>query len=68
FLNGALPFNGIMETVTRVVEEHGTPGTGTSLGRSALAAGRLGGGKTRKGPRTAGDWCRADPGQWCARS
>lgn len=31
FLNGTLPFNGIMETVTRVVEEHGTPGTGTSL-------------------------------------
>ncbi|MGY0019066.1 1-deoxy-D-xylulose-5-phosphate reductoisomerase [Streptomyces sp. cg35] len=31
FLKGALPFNGIMETVTRVVEEHGTPGTGTSL-------------------------------------
>jgi 1-deoxy-D-xylulose-5-phosphate reductoisomerase len=31
FLNGALPFNGIMETVTRVVEEHGTPRTGTSL-------------------------------------
>lgn len=31
FLDGALPFNGIMETVTRVVEEHGTPATGTSL-------------------------------------
>ncbi|MEU3249577.1 1-deoxy-D-xylulose-5-phosphate reductoisomerase [Streptomyces sp. NPDC006997] len=31
FRRGALPFNGIMETVTRVVEEHGTPGTGTSL-------------------------------------
>jgi 1-deoxy-D-xylulose-5-phosphate reductoisomerase len=31
FLNGTLPFNGIMETVTRVVEEHGTPRTGTSL-------------------------------------
>ncbi|MFE1955967.1 MULTISPECIES: 1-deoxy-D-xylulose-5-phosphate reductoisomerase [Streptomyces] len=31
FLKGALPFNGIMETVTRVVHEHGTPGTGTSL-------------------------------------
>lgn len=31
FLNGILPFNGIMETVTRVVEEHGTPRTGTSL-------------------------------------
>ncbi len=31
FLNGALPFNGIMETVTRVVEEHGTPAAGTSL-------------------------------------
>ncbi|WP_128381859.1 1-deoxy-D-xylulose-5-phosphate reductoisomerase [Streptomyces cavernae] len=31
FLNGALPFNGIMETVTRVVAEHGTPRTGTSL-------------------------------------
>jgi 1-deoxy-D-xylulose-5-phosphate reductoisomerase len=31
FLRGALPFTGIMETVTRVVEEHGTPVTGTSL-------------------------------------
>ncbi len=31
FLNGALPFNGIMETVTQVVAEHGTPRTGTSL-------------------------------------
>ncbi|MET7614185.1 1-deoxy-D-xylulose-5-phosphate reductoisomerase [Streptomyces seoulensis] len=31
FLGGALPFNGIMETVIRVVEEHGTPVTGTSL-------------------------------------
>ncbi|MEV3858344.1 1-deoxy-D-xylulose-5-phosphate reductoisomerase [Streptomyces sp. NPDC050095] len=31
FLKGGLPFNGIMETVTRVVEEHGTPETGTSL-------------------------------------
>ncbi|MEU1133796.1 1-deoxy-D-xylulose-5-phosphate reductoisomerase [Streptomyces sp. NPDC005900] len=34
FLKGALPFNGIMETVTRVVDEHGDPGTaasGTSL-------------------------------------
>jgi 1-deoxy-D-xylulose-5-phosphate reductoisomerase len=31
FLAGALPFNAIMETVTRVVEEHGTPRTGTSL-------------------------------------
>ncbi|MET7681567.1 1-deoxy-D-xylulose-5-phosphate reductoisomerase [Streptomyces sp. NPDC005423] len=31
FRAGALPFNGIMETVTRVVEEHGTPATGTSL-------------------------------------
>lgn len=34
FLKGALPFNGIMETVTRVVEEHGAPsvtGPGTSL-------------------------------------
>lgn len=31
FLNGGLAFNGIMETVTRVVEEHGTPVTGTSL-------------------------------------
>ncbi|MEU6125381.1 1-deoxy-D-xylulose-5-phosphate reductoisomerase [Streptomyces sp. NPDC047123] len=28
FLKGALPFNGIMETVTRTVEEHGVPGTG----------------------------------------
>ncbi|MEV3873003.1 1-deoxy-D-xylulose-5-phosphate reductoisomerase [Streptomyces sp. NPDC049906] len=31
FLNGALPFNGIMETVTEVVAEHGTPCAGTSL-------------------------------------
>ncbi|MEU6659890.1 1-deoxy-D-xylulose-5-phosphate reductoisomerase [Streptomyces sp. NPDC046821] len=31
FLNGGLPFNGIMETVTRVVEEHGVPAAGTSL-------------------------------------
>lgn len=31
FLNGALPFNGIMETVTKVVAEHGTPAAGTSL-------------------------------------
>jgi 1-deoxy-D-xylulose-5-phosphate reductoisomerase len=31
FLGGALPFDGIMETVTRVVEEHGTPLAGTSL-------------------------------------
>ncbi|CAM5699902.1 1-deoxy-D-xylulose 5-phosphate reductoisomerase OS=Streptomyces glaucescens OX=1907 GN=dxr PE=3 SV=1 [Streptomyces glaucescens] len=31
FRGGALPFNGIIETVTRVVEEHGTPRTGTSL-------------------------------------
>lgn len=31
FRRGALPFNGIMETVTRVVEEHGTPATGTPL-------------------------------------
>jgi 1-deoxy-D-xylulose-5-phosphate reductoisomerase len=31
FRTGALPFNGIMETVTRVVEEHGVPRTGTSL-------------------------------------
>ena len=31
FRAGALPFNGIMETVTRVVEEHGTPRSGTSL-------------------------------------
>lgn len=31
FLAGALPFNGIMETVTRVVDEHGTPSAGTSL-------------------------------------
>ncbi|MER6015643.1 1-deoxy-D-xylulose-5-phosphate reductoisomerase [Streptomyces bluensis] len=31
FLNGTLPFNAIMDTVTRVVEEHGAPGTGTSL-------------------------------------
>ncbi|GAA3493039.1 hypothetical protein GCM10019016_001380 [Streptomyces prasinosporus] len=31
FRAGALPYLGIMETVTRVVEEHDTPGTGTSL-------------------------------------
>jgi 1-deoxy-D-xylulose-5-phosphate reductoisomerase len=31
FLNGSLPFLGIMDTVTRVVEEHGTPRKGTSL-------------------------------------
>ncbi|MEU8589574.1 1-deoxy-D-xylulose-5-phosphate reductoisomerase [Streptomyces sp. NPDC048664] len=31
FLNGGLPFNGIMDTVIRVVEEHGTPRSGTSL-------------------------------------
>jgi 1-deoxy-D-xylulose-5-phosphate reductoisomerase len=31
FRAGALPFNGIMETVTRVVEEHGAPRAGTSL-------------------------------------
>ncbi|MFE0100968.1 1-deoxy-D-xylulose-5-phosphate reductoisomerase [Streptomyces sp. NPDC059009] len=31
FLKGALPFNGIMETVTEVVAEHGTPRKGTSL-------------------------------------
>jgi 1-deoxy-D-xylulose-5-phosphate reductoisomerase len=34
FLNGALPFTGIMETVTKVVEEHTgqlRPGAGTSL-------------------------------------
>lgn len=31
FLKGALPFTGIMETVTRVVEEHGTPRAGTAL-------------------------------------
>ncbi|GGO56511.1 1-deoxy-D-xylulose 5-phosphate reductoisomerase [Streptomyces lasiicapitis] len=31
FLAGALPFNGIMETVTQVVAEHGTPRAGTSL-------------------------------------
>ncbi|MFI6943446.1 1-deoxy-D-xylulose-5-phosphate reductoisomerase [Streptomyces sp. NPDC050418] len=31
FLAGALPFNGIMETVTEVVAEHGTPVSGTSL-------------------------------------
>ncbi len=31
FRAGALPYLGIMETVTRVVEEHGTPATGTSL-------------------------------------
>jgi 1-deoxy-D-xylulose-5-phosphate reductoisomerase len=34
FLNGALPFNGIMDTVTKVVGEHGAPSAaaaGTSL-------------------------------------
>jgi 1-deoxy-D-xylulose-5-phosphate reductoisomerase len=31
FLHGGLRFGAIMETVTRVVEEHGTPATGTSL-------------------------------------
>ncbi len=31
FLSGVLPFPGIMETVTEVVAEHGTPRTGTSL-------------------------------------
>ncbi|MER7177565.1 1-deoxy-D-xylulose-5-phosphate reductoisomerase [Streptomyces mesophilus] len=31
FLKGSLPFNGIMETVTEVVAEHGTPRSGTSL-------------------------------------
>jgi 1-deoxy-D-xylulose-5-phosphate reductoisomerase len=31
FLHGGLRFDAIMETVTRVVEEHGTPATGTSL-------------------------------------
>ncbi|MEU1085829.1 1-deoxy-D-xylulose-5-phosphate reductoisomerase [Streptomyces sp. NPDC005576] len=31
FLSGALPFNGIMDTVTAVVAEHGTPAPGTSL-------------------------------------
>jgi 1-deoxy-D-xylulose-5-phosphate reductoisomerase len=31
FLNGALPFPGIMETVTEVVAEHGAGATGTSL-------------------------------------
>ncbi|GAA3018510.1 1-deoxy-D-xylulose-5-phosphate reductoisomerase [Streptomyces drozdowiczii] len=31
FLSGALPFNGIMDTVTAVVGEHGTPASGTSL-------------------------------------
>ncbi|MEV8021650.1 1-deoxy-D-xylulose-5-phosphate reductoisomerase [Streptomyces sp. NPDC086554] len=30
FLNGALPFNGIMETVTKVVAEHGDPGIGAA--------------------------------------
>ncbi|MFD5119297.1 1-deoxy-D-xylulose-5-phosphate reductoisomerase [Streptomyces sp. NPDC058385] len=30
FLNGALPFNGIMDTVTKVVQEHGVPSTTTS--------------------------------------
>jgi 1-deoxy-D-xylulose-5-phosphate reductoisomerase len=31
FRAGLLPFTGIIDTVTRVVEEHGTPGTGTPL-------------------------------------
>src|SRR5690606_17814015 len=31
FRAGTLPFNGIIETVTRVVEEHGTLRPGTSL-------------------------------------
>ncbi|MFF4187298.1 1-deoxy-D-xylulose-5-phosphate reductoisomerase [Streptomyces sp. NPDC001691] len=31
FLAGRLPFSGIMETVTEVVTEHGTPSAGTSL-------------------------------------
>ncbi|MZE78973.1 1-deoxy-D-xylulose-5-phosphate reductoisomerase [Streptomyces xinghaiensis] len=31
FLDGRLPFNGIVETVAEVVAEHGTPGRGTSL-------------------------------------
>ncbi|MDT9690971.1 1-deoxy-D-xylulose-5-phosphate reductoisomerase [Streptomyces sp. P9(2023)] len=31
FLAGRLPFNGIMDTVTAVVTEHGTPERGTSL-------------------------------------
>ncbi|MFD7610610.1 1-deoxy-D-xylulose-5-phosphate reductoisomerase [Streptomyces sp. NPDC059828] len=31
FLAGRLPFNGIMDTVTAVVSEHGTPAGGTSL-------------------------------------
>lgn len=31
FLAGRLPFNGIMDTVTEVVAEHGTPAEGTSL-------------------------------------
>ncbi|MFG3284374.1 1-deoxy-D-xylulose-5-phosphate reductoisomerase [Streptomyces sp. NPDC048111] len=31
FLAGRLPFSGIMETVTEVVAEHGTPSAGTSL-------------------------------------
>ncbi|MEU7283294.1 1-deoxy-D-xylulose-5-phosphate reductoisomerase [Streptomyces sp. NPDC045431] len=31
FLDGRLPFTGIMDTVTAVVAEHGTPGSGTSL-------------------------------------
>jgi 1-deoxy-D-xylulose-5-phosphate reductoisomerase len=31
FLAGRLPFTGIVDTVARVVEEHGTPSTGTRL-------------------------------------
>jgi 1-deoxy-D-xylulose-5-phosphate reductoisomerase len=31
YLAGKLPFNGIMDTVTEVVAEHGTPAGGTPL-------------------------------------
>ena len=37
FLKGALPFNGIMDTVTKVVQEHGSPRTG-SAGTSLTVA------------------------------
>ena len=51
FLAGRLPFNGIMDTVTEVVEEHGTPAAGTSLTvRGRPRSGDLG---TRPGPELA---------------
>ncbi|WP_419998303.1 1-deoxy-D-xylulose-5-phosphate reductoisomerase [Streptomyces boninensis] len=36
FLDGRLPFNGIMDTVTDVVTEHGTPATGSIVSRGRL--------------------------------